>query len=213
MDNLIKQYFPIFFVLMWLMVTTLLGLLSGWYFLMHKYPNREEEELLKLKYQSGLMGLGVGMRGVLNISVCPSGLRIGIIKIFGIFCRDFFVPWEEIKVNRKDWYFWQTVNLRFGNSALGKLSISAHIADRLARSALGHWPEVGPFPEETNNHVFMSVVKQWAAVTLLAALFFIGVPRIAAPNGTSPPVSVAILFPAVVFGVVSIVRYLIRIKR
>ena len=41
------------------------------------------------------------MQGILKIGVCPSGLRIGIMRAFGPFSRNFFVPWEEIKVERK----------------------------------------------------------------------------------------------------------------
>jgi hypothetical protein len=40
------QYFPAFFILMWLGITTLLGFLSGWFFLMSRYPNRKEQALL-----------------------------------------------------------------------------------------------------------------------------------------------------------------------
>lgn len=42
---------------------------------------------------------------------------------------------------------------------------------------------------------------------LIAALFFILVPLAVAPPGVRPPIVVAILFPAIVFGVVTIVRY------
>jgi hypothetical protein len=217
MNNLINQHFPflfpVFFIAMWLIVTSILGVLSGWYLLMQKYPDRKEDELLRLKYQSGLMGLWVGMRGILNIGVCPSGLRIGIMRIFGIFCRDFFVPWEEIRVERKNQFFWQRAELQFGNPVVGRLSISSHVADRLARSAQGHWPEAGPFPEETSNQIFLSIGKQWVGMTFLAALFFIVVPRIATPKGPYPPILVAILFPAVVFGIVSLFRYISRTKR
>ena len=112
MDNLIKHYFPLYFVLLWLVVMTVLNLLSGWYSLMFRCPNREEKELLKLKHQSGLMGW-VSMRGILNISVCPSGLRIGIMKILGIFCRDIFVPWEEIRIERMDVFFGKRLNFNW----------------------------------------------------------------------------------------------------
>ena len=152
------------------------------------------------------------MRGVLNISACPSGLRIGIMKIFGVFCRDFFVPWREIRVERRDGFFGQTAELKFGD-ALGKLSISGHVADRLARSASGRWPEAGPFPEETKSQAFAAVAKQWAVLTCFAAFFFILAPRALSPGGAFPPISIAILFPAVMFGIVGVFEYFSRIKR
>ena len=216
MDALIKQYFPfifpVFFVTLWLLVTTLLGLFSGWYLLMRKYPNREEEPLLQLKWQSGMMGL-VGMSRILNIAVCPSGLRIGMMRIFGLFCRDFFVPWQDIAVVRKDRFFWQTAELHFGPPPQATLSIPVHVADRLARASLGRWPEPGPFAPESNQQAFLSVAKQWAATTFLAAAFFTVAPRVISPHGPYPPLSVAIGFPAVVFGIVSLFRYFVRTMR
>jgi hypothetical protein len=198
---------------MWLTITTALGLFSGWYFLMTRYPNREETDLLSLKRLTGSMGLGVRMNRILSISACHSGLRIGMMRVFGVWCRDFFVPWEEITVNRKDGFFGQSAELQFGNPSRGRLRIPSYVADRLARASLGRWPEPGPFPQETNAQVFDSVVRQWLAVTLIAATFFFVVPRVASPVADFPPISVAILLPAVVFGFASVFEYFKRTKR
>src|SRR5215813_2094390 len=93
---LLPILFVPFFVLLWLGITSLLGLVSGWYRLMAAFPDRNEQPQLKLAWQSGAMGPGVNMNRVLTLSVCPSGLRLGMMRIFGLFCRDFLVPWEEI---------------------------------------------------------------------------------------------------------------------
>ena len=149
MTGLIEQnpaiFFPFFFVALWLTVTTILALLSGWFRLMEVYPDQSDEPILRLRGQSGTMGLGVGMNGVLILSVCPTGLRVGMMRVFGPFCRDFFVPWESIAVVRKTILFWPVAKLQFGNPAVGTLSVSAHVADRIARAALGRWPEAGAF--------------------------------------------------------------------
>jgi hypothetical protein len=197
---------------MWLTITTVLGLLSGWYFLMIRYPNREETELLSLKRLSGSMGAGINMNQILNISVCRTGLRFGMMRVFGIFCRDFFVPWEEISVNRKDGLFGQSAQLQFGNPSRGRLRIPSYVADRLARASLGRWPEPGPFSEETSAQVLVSVARQWIVVTLLAATFFFVAPRIMSPQAKIP-LSVAVLFPAIVFGLASVFEYFKRTKR
>ena len=217
MNELVKIYFPILFpisfVCGWLFVTILLGQLSGWYDLMRRYPDKAETPLLQLRNLSGMMGI-VSIGRILKIAVCPSGLRIGIMKIFGVFSRDFFVPWQEIKVVRKDRFFWQSAVLRFGE--IGTLSIPAYVADKLARSAEGHWPEMGTVPQATNWQTFKAVAKLWFLSTTCAATFFTVVPRIMLPKGADsayPPVSVAILFPATVFGIVYLIQYFQRIKR
>jgi hypothetical protein len=203
-------YFALFFVLVWLAVTTILGFISGWFVLMKSYPDRSEKPLRTFARQSGYMGL-VGMRSILNLSVCPSGLRLGMMRIFGVFSRDFFVPWNVISVTRKDRVLWKEAKISFGQPTIGTLTIPAEVADRLARAAGGLWPELGPFPEETSRQASSRIVKQWAAMTCLAAAFFIIVPRLMMPKGAAaPPIIVAVLFPAIVFGVAGLIQYLRR---
>lgn len=140
-DLVLKYFpllFPLFFAAVWLGVTTLLGFFSGWYALMQQYPDRDEKPLLQLNWQSGMMGaIGVNMRNILRIGVCPSGLRIGILRIFGVFCRDFFVPWRDIDVAKKDWFLWTMTELRFGKPGVGRLLIYAPTAERLATAVPG----------------------------------------------------------------------------
>lgn len=216
MQYIFEQYtpywFPIFFVLLWLLITTVLGFLSGWYRLMQQYPNCEEKALLQINHQSGFVGW-VGMRGILNIGVCSSGVRISIMKIFGPFCRDFFVPWNEISVKRKDYFFWQTVTFQFGKPSVGKLSIDTHIADKIARVSLANWLEDDSLPEETKQQAFLSIIKEWMAMTFFAALCFTIMTRIALPNTALPSIAMTVFFPAVVFGIINIFRYFIRIRR
>jgi hypothetical protein len=203
-------YFLICFPLFWFAVATLLSYLSGWFGLMERYPDRAEDALTILTYQSGSLG-AVSMRGILKLSVCPSGLRVGIMRIFGPFCRDLFVPWNEITVTRGDRFFWKVAKLSFGHPSIGKLTVFADVADRMARAAGNHWPEPGSFPKETGRQSLSRVAKQWVFMTTLASAFFILAPRLVSPKGAlGPPIAVAVLFPAIVFGIVALVQYLRR---
>lgn len=136
-------WFPLFFAGVWFLATLLIGILSGWFPLMRRYPDRNEAPVLHLRGQSGLMGsLSARFRGILRLSVCPSGLRVGVFRLFGAFNRDFFVPWEEIAVERKQTFFSGAVAvLRFGAPPVGTLTIRADVADRLAKAAGDDWPE------------------------------------------------------------------------
>jgi hypothetical protein len=128
----------------------ILSLLSGWFGLAERYPDLNEEPVLTLRNQSGSVG-SVSMRSVLSLSVCPSGLRIGIMRIFGPFSRDFLVPWNEIAVTRSDRFFWKEAKLSFGQPSNGNLKVFADVADRMARAASNHWPEEGSFPAESGS--------------------------------------------------------------
>jgi hypothetical protein len=203
-------YFLLAFPLLWFAVTMILSFLSGWLGLMERYPNSDEIPIVTLANQSGSLGL-VSMRGILKLSVCASGLRIGIMRIFGPFCRDFLVPWNEITVTRRDRYFWKVAKLSFGQPSNGNLKVFAEVADRMARAAGNRWPEQGSFPQETRSQSVSRIAKQWVAMTALAAAFFIIAPRLATPNAAArPPIAVAILFPAIVFGIGAVVQYFRR---
>jgi hypothetical protein len=197
--------FPVFFVTLWLVVTGVLALFSGWFALLKAFPDREEEPILRMSGQSGSMGMGVGLRGVLILSACPSGLRIGIMRMFGPFSRPFFVPWREISVIRNSTFLAPVAKLQLGN--VGTLSIPANSANRLAHAAGKNWPEAGPIPLEVPRRTASRLLAQWALFTSLASAFFIIAPLIAAPEGEHSPVAVAILFPAIFFGAVFIVRF------
>lgn len=203
----IADFFPLFFAALWLTVTSILSLVSGWFRLMMRFPDTAEAPLLRLRAQSGAMGPGVSLRGILTLSVCPSGLRVGMMRLFGPFCRNFFVPWKAITVGRKTSLFQPVAKLRFGHPAIGSLTIPAHVANRLADAATGLWPETGPFPQESHRDTLRRLLTQWALATSVAALFFTVAPLAFGPAGGGPPIVVAILFPAIVFGGVTIVRY------
>jgi len=190
----------------------LLGFISGWYALMRRYPDNSERALHTFTRQSGSMN-SVSMRSILNLSVCPSGLRVGIMRVFGIFSRDFFVPWHEMAVSRKDRFLWKVAKLSFGAQASGDITIPSDVADRIARAAGSRWPEPGSFPVETTGQARSRIVKQWLVTTSIAAAFFTIAPRLVTSSGASrPPILVAILFPATVFGVLGLVRYLRRAR-
>jgi hypothetical protein len=201
--------FLLFFATMWLVVTTILSLVSGWYELMRRFPDRSDKPVLALANQSGKIGLVAASR-ILNLSVCPSGLRVGMMRIFGPFSRPFFVPWEELRVTRQENWMWRSARMEFGLPSVGDVTVAAELADTLARAAGSHWPEPGPFPVEVGGQAAARIFKQWLLVTACAATFFTVAPRIMNPRGTALPIAVAILFPAIFFGVVSLVRFFFR---
>jgi hypothetical protein len=145
MNDFVRQYFaatfPIFFVVLWVGGTSLVGLISGWYALMTRFPDQTEEPILLLRLQSGTMRF-VRMNNILTLSVCPSGFRIGIPRLFGPFSRNIFVPWESITATRRTNFLSTSVRLSFGDPVAGWLGISPRLAERLAGAAGKRWPEL-----------------------------------------------------------------------
>ncbi len=200
--------FLLFFAVLWLGVGLLLGLFSGWYGLRSRFPDRPQRAVLQLNHAYGTMG-GVHFNGILRLGVCSDGLRIGIWRLFMPFAGNIFVPWAQLHVVRRNRILWKTAVLSFGGYG-ARLKISTHVADRLARAAGGRWSEPGTFPRETVAQAGVRVGGQWLAMTLFAGLFFSLVPRLAAASdGVAPalPVWLAFAFPAVIFGIVSLFRF------
>jgi hypothetical protein len=198
------------FVAFWVMFTTLLAFLSGWFKLVDQYPDQAEKPMLRLRWQSGTLGRGA-MRSVLTLSACPSGLRVGMSWFMGPLCRPFFVPWEHLAIVRENTLLGPIAKLQFGNPVSGTIPLPVYAANRLARAAGKRWPEAGPFPEERGAYV-RRILALWAIATSFLALFFIVVPLAVAPSGSRPPILLAILFPALFFGAGSVVRFLFEIR-
>jgi hypothetical protein len=200
--------FPFFFAGLWLTVTTMLGFLSGWFSLAPQYPDRDETALLTLRSQSGMMGLGVSMSGILILSACPSGLRVAIWRVFGPFCRPFFVPWDDIKVQPRRQFFQKMARLGFGRPEAGVLSIDARAWERLATQAGLSQGDPRTLPPVSDGQLARAFAVQWLVITAGAAAFYYLVPRLMggdAANG--PPLAVCFLFPGIFFGVGQIIRY------
>lgn len=139
--------FPFLFVGMWLAITTILSRMSGWSDLQDKYPDRTDEVLRKFYFQSGQMGPGgnrllrVNYGSILTLAACKTGLWISVWKIFGLFDRPILVPWKALSVERKKILLVTEVVLHLDRSSDRVLVISARLANKLAASAPGLWPE------------------------------------------------------------------------
>lgn len=202
--------FPLFFVGMWLLVTTSLARKAGWPDLSDRYPNREEQPVRVLRFQSGWMG-GVSMSSVLRLEACPSGLRVGILKLFGLFSRDFFVPWNEIRIRRRTRFIWNVVELDLGG--VGKLGLFDYAANKLARSVPGAWPEPGSFPKDTIAQALWQVAKAWVVGIFFVVAFFTLVPLLLSGGKQAFPFPNPVIFPAILMiSVAGFVYFLARIR-
>lgn len=130
-------FFAPFFIALWLAITTLIGFMSGWYQMARTYPDQPEAPIRRFSFQSASMGAQVSLHGIVRVDVCSSGLRFGILRIFGLFCRNFFVPWGEISVAPRRMYFRNFVELRFRGRDFPKLLIRTALADNIAATAPG----------------------------------------------------------------------------
>jgi hypothetical protein len=129
----------VFFPAVFLLQVALTSHASRWFSLLEAFPAQPVEPVLQLRAQNGKIG-GVRMIGVLELGVCPTGLRVGLMWPLAVYWTDFFVPWDSITVIRPP-IFRSVVRLQFGKPAIGTLRVSKSVADRLAAAAQQRWPE------------------------------------------------------------------------
>ena len=124
--------FPVLFVGVWLLASTLLAMMSGWFNLQQWYPDDgSEQPLLTLRGQSGRVGM-VGFNNALRLKAYRSGLGLGVLRLVAPFMRPLLIPWGEVKVEETKTFFVPMVRLQFGEPSNGSLKIAARTWSRLA---------------------------------------------------------------------------------
>lgn len=206
-DDVIRWFpilFPILFVGIWLAVTTILGLMIGWFNLQQWYADDgNEEPLLTLRGQSGSMGFGVALSGILRLRAYPSGLGIKVWRIFGPFQKPLRIPWSEIDVEPSRSFFEPMAKLNLASN--GTLKISARSWSRLIEAAKTAVP--GPLPDAlsvSGSSTALAMAVQWFAITILAGTFF----YLSSRTETEPLSPIfCFAFPGIFFGIAQLIRF------
>lgn len=199
--------FGLFFIGMWLFISTLLGAVSGWFSLMRRFPQQADAELLRLSGLSGQMG-AVRLNGILRLTAGEKGLRVGMWRLFGPFSRDFLVPWAQLGVRRKNSWGMPMVELELGQPAAGRLTITAQLGNRLALAAGSRWPERYVPAPPSSGQMAMSLFRLWLLLGGGAALAITLMLRWTLPAGQHPPLFLTLWFPLAAVGISCLVYYL-----
>jgi hypothetical protein len=197
--------FPFFFVGMWLFATTMIGVLSGWNALGDRFPDRDSDNLLRLRWQSGRMGRfmgGANFGGCLTLTATTAGLRIAIWRPLGPFQSPFLVPWERIRPEPAKELFTPAVRLHFGET--GQLTVAARVWERLSQHARSGAAEAGP-PPVSRGRSALAYLLQWAVIAVVLSVFAFLVPRIV--WGSWPPLGPGVLL-LVMLGVAQLIRFI-----
>jgi hypothetical protein len=200
---------PALFLCLWLFVTALFGLFSGWFRLQRQFPRSDETPLLRLRMQSGMMGW-IHLNGVLTLDACESGLRVGMWRLFGPFERPFEVPWDRIEAEPvSPFLLGPMVRLRFGRPEAGRLAINLRAWERLKAASQGM---AAPLTRATARRIERGLFLQWLAATLLIGTIFSVIVRSQDMAADPIPVALCFGFPAVFFGFTQLVRYLAQTR-
>jgi hypothetical protein len=198
--------FPFFFVGLWLLVTTILGLMSGWFGLQQWYADDgSEEPLLKLRGQSARMGFGVQLNNCLTLKAYQSGLGISIWRFFSPFQKPLKVPWGEIEAEPSSSFFMPMVKLQLGKPSNGTIKVSAQSWSKLVAAAEPvasvRLPDAPPVDKGAAGR---ALLIQWVIISaFLAAFIFLS--SSSHQNGFPPFIAFALV--AGLAGIALLVRF------
>lgn len=196
---------------MWLLMTSLIGLLSGWFNLQQWYlDDGGEEPLLELNGKSGSMGLGVALNGILKLRAYPSGLGLGVLRIFAPFQKPLKIPWSEIEAEPCSSFFLPMVKLGLGKPANGRLKISARswarLVESVSSSSSGSQFQMPAAIPVGAASVARAMIAQWAIISLAVAAFLGFASWTAGPEARFP-LALWIGMSIVLLGIGQLIRY------
>jgi len=133
--------FAVAFPAIWLGVTALLAEFGGWNRLQRAFPDQPNASVIKsLGFRSARFGhplFGVSYSGVLTFDVCDIGLRIRVWKLFAMFSRPIFLPWDSFRTERYQWFIWDACRMRWGQRDRDSMIIYRRLAEAIAVASDG----------------------------------------------------------------------------
>jgi hypothetical protein len=132
--------FPIYFLLLWLLVSTSISFVGGWHSLAEVYRTPVEFNGQKWGMQSGQMRWLANYNNILTIGASPQGLYLASVFLFRFAHPPLLVPWSEIKLQRKKGWVFEYVTFTLGHELAIPLRIRGKLAAKLRDSAGNSWP-------------------------------------------------------------------------
>ncbi|MEL7445840.1 MAG: hypothetical protein AAGK02_08510 [Pseudomonadota bacterium] len=141
--------FAVVFPVFWIVVTTMIAELGGWNALQRRFTDQPDaQSIARFRWRTGQLGhplFGVSYSGVLTFEVCEPGVRIRVMKLFGLFSRPIFLPWDSFRTEPYQWFIWSACKIVWGPDKRDALIIYRRLAEDLAVASDGRFgsPEQG----------------------------------------------------------------------
>jgi hypothetical protein len=120
--------FPIFFVLLWIIITAFTSWLGGWARLAGYYAALSPFSGQKRTMQSGYLNWA-RYRGVLTLGANESGLYLAVMVLFRVGHPPLLIPWHDITVTVKKGILGTYMVLTFAKVPGMKLRIRRGVGD------------------------------------------------------------------------------------
>jgi hypothetical protein len=135
-------FFVIYFIALWVLVSYLVGLLSGWIALSRRFRDSGAFYSYQWPFQSVRMRtLWGNYHNCANFGADEAGLYMAVFPLFRLGHAPLFIPWPEIQVisgNRG--LLFKKRKLLLGRQELIPLVVSVSLAEKLKAAACQAWP-------------------------------------------------------------------------
>lgn len=115
-DPFAPQWFIPFFVVMWLVISAVLALLSGWSGLATRFRTDGTAQGEQFRFVSGSMGAGVfpvNYGTCLFLKLNEQGFQLSVFFLFRFFSPPLFIPWSQVEsVTERRFLFRQCAAVR-----------------------------------------------------------------------------------------------------
>ena len=133
--------FPIYFVLLWLGIATLISYTGGWRTLSKSFRTEAPFQGPAWRFQSGRMRGLIGYNNCLTVGASSDGLYLGVMFFLRFMHPPLFIPWSAVSVRTKRiWIFGERVTLTLGREVAIPLTIRGRLAGKLKAAAGNGWP-------------------------------------------------------------------------
>ncbi len=132
--------FPAYFISLWLLVSTVISLIGGWFSLSKIYRARGQFLGTQLRRQSGQMRWLAKYGGVLTLGTNQEGLYLANMFLFRFMHPPLLIPWEQVRIRRGKFWFFEYVTFILGRELAIPLQLRSKLADQLRSMAGDRWP-------------------------------------------------------------------------
>jgi hypothetical protein len=138
--SLFAVMFPAYFLFLWIFVSAIISLVSGWFSLAKVYRTRVPFQGRKWTMQNGQMRWRVNYNHALTFGVSPQGFYMASMFLVRFMHPPLLVPWSEIRVQKTQGWMFEYVTFTLGHELAIPLRLRATLAAQLREAAANYWP-------------------------------------------------------------------------
>ena len=134
--------FAAYFIALWALVGFVIGQVSGWALLSHRFRDRASFHSYQWQFQSARMRTIWGSyHNVIKFGADETGLYMSVFLAFRVGHAPLFVPWAEIQIcSGVQGLLFKSRKLLLGRQESIPLLISVSLADKIQSAAGQGWP-------------------------------------------------------------------------